>query len=429
MSSIARRVARPRFHYAWVVVGVTFLALLASAGVRAAPGALIVPLERAIGWDRASISLVVAISILTYGLGAPLGSAIVDRVGIRLVMAGGLGVIAAGSAAMMLMTELWQFLLLWGVIIGLATGAVASVLGATIAIRWFRTDRGMVVGLFSAAASMGQLLFLPTLVSLTVVGGWEAAVAAMAVAVGALVVPALLLMREGPSDVGLRAYGDTGDPEPAEAGGVAAQDVRVPMATAARSVDFWLLAGSFFVCGFTSNGLIGTHLLPHAVEHGFSEVTAAGAVGVMGLMNVVGTLASGWLTDRYDNRRLLAAYYGFRAASIFALPFVADTFGLYAFAIVYGLDWIATVPPTANLVARIWGRASVGSIYGWVYFSHMVGAAIAAFAGGVVRQTFGDYSAIFLAAALLGFVAAGMATRISHPGVATSSDEVAAAAA
>ena len=422
-------VPRRGFHYAWVVVAVTFVALLVAAGIRAAPAVLIRPLETSFGWDRAAISFVVAASILAFGLGAPIGGALVERIGARLVMTGGLLVIAAGIAPMLVMTELWQFFLFWGVIAGLGTGVVAGVLGATVALRWFRTSRGVVLGLFSAASSMGQLIFLPTFVAVVLTGSWQGVVALMAIASSAVALPVALLMRDRPEDVGRRRVGDEGslppesEPEDGEAGG------RVPMRTATRSADFWLLAGSFFVCGFTTNGLIGTHLLPHATEHGFSEVTVAGAIGLMGMMNVAGTLASGWMTDRYDNRRLLACYYAFRAASIFALPFVLETTGLYAFAIVYGLDWVATVPPTVNLTARIWGRASVGTIYGWIFFSHMVGAAIAAFAAGVIHQAFGDYTAIFLGAALLGVVAAGMALRISQPGVvARSSAQVPAAA-
>jgi sugar phosphate permease len=418
-----------RLHFAWIVVAVTFLALLVAAGIRAAPTVLIRPLEETLGWDRASISLVVALSILAYGLGAPFGGTLVDRFGPRWVMAGGMALIAGGLAAMLAMTELWQFVLLWGAVVGIGTGMVSSVLAATVALRWFRTNRGVVVGLLSSAGSAGQLLFLPGLVAVAAVGGWTGAVGAMALAAGIVVPIAILLMRDRPEDVGRRPVGDDGTLPPERNEDGSSATIRVPMRVATRSADFWLLAGSFFICGFTSNGLIGTHLLPHAVEHGFAEVTAAGAMGLMGLMNVVGTLGSGWLTDRHDNRRLLAIYYGLRAVAIMALPFISEAYGLYAFAILMGLDWIATVPPTANLTARIWGRASVGSIYGWIFFSHMVGAAIAAYAGGLVREAFGDYSAIFIAAALLGGVAMLLALRISHTGLAPQARDPEGAAA
>ncbi len=406
---------RSRWHYAFVVAAVTFGVVLATAGVRAAPGALILPLQAEFGWNRASISLAVALSILAYGFGAPLAGGLIDRFGPRRIAIAGCALIAAGLLPMLWMTQEWQLFLFWGLVVGVGTGAVGGVLGATIATRWFRSHRGMVVGLFSAASSMGQLIFLPSLVGLTVASGWRLAIGAMAVAVLVVAVPTLILLRDRPSDVGAQPYGDDGTAEAAEVERAEAAH-GMTLRQAAGTRDFWLLAASFFVCGFTSNGLIGTHLIPHAVEHGFSELTAASAVGLMGMMNVVGTLASGWLTDRYDNRRLLAAYYGFRALSIAFLPVILAVPWLFVFAIVYGLDWIATVPPTVNLTTRVFGRAHMGTIYGWIFCSHMIGAALAAYLGGAVHDALGDYSSIFLAASLLGFVAAGLALRISVPG-------------
>lgn len=371
---------------------------------------LIKPLEAEFGWDRASISLAVAVSILTFGLGAPIGGTLVDRFGVRGVMLGGLALIAGGLVPLVALRDLWQLHLLWGLVTGLGTGAVANVLGVTVAVRWFRTHRGLVMGLFAAAASAGQLVFLPALMGATLAGGWRGAVGLMAAVIALLLVPVALLIRERPEDVGMRRVGE-GDAGPSDA--ERAEDVRrTALGAAARGRDFWLLAASFFVCGWTTNGLIGTHLIPHAVEHGFSQVTAAGAVALMGMMNVVGTLASGWLTDRFDNRKLLATYYAFRSLSIAALPFLVDVPVFLLFAVVYGLDWIATVPPTANLVARHWGRASVGTIYGWIFFGHMVGAALAAYAGGVMRDAFGDYTLAFISAAALGFIAVAFSLAI-----------------
>jgi MFS family permease len=402
-----------RFHYAWVVVAITFLALLVTSSVRAAPGVLITPLEQEFGWDRAAISAAIAVSILTFGLGGPLSGTLVNRFGPRKVILFGCSVIAVGLLAMLTLHDLWQFFTFWGVIVGIGTGAVGNVLGATVAHRWFRSHRGLVIGAFGAATSTGQLIFIPAMAALTVNVGWRAAIQLLVVISIAVLVPVAIFMRDKPEDLGLRAFGDQLVLSDAER----AQDVRsTPLRAAIRTGDFWLLAGSFFICGYTSNGLIGTHLIPHAIEHGFTEVTAASAVGVMGAMNIVGTLGSGWLSDRYDNRKLLAAYYGFRALSLTLLPLVFDVQGLYIFAVVYGLDWIATVPPTANLVARIYGRASVGTIYGWVFFSHMVGAAIAAYAAGYVHTILGDYHLMFISAALFGVVAAGLALRIQAPG-------------
>jgi predicted MFS family arabinose efflux permease len=268
----------------------------------------------------------------------------------------------------------------------------------------------VVIGLFSGAGSAGQLVFVPSMMALVVVTGWRGAVLLMTASAAALLIPVLFWLRDRPADVGLHPFGQSGEASAAER----AEDARTtPLALAARTRDFWLLAGSFFICGYTSNGLIGTHLIPHAVEHGFTEVTAAGTVGLMGAMNIVGTLASGWLTDRYDNRRLLAAYYGFRSLAILALPFIVEVPMLLLFAVVYGLDWIATVPPTANLTATIFGRASLGTVYGWIFFGHMVGAALAAYAGGFFRSVLGDYHMVFLSAAALGFVAVALSLSIT----------------
>lgn len=403
----------PRPHYAWVVVAVTFLALLVAASVRAAPGILILPLEQEFGWDRAAVSGAVAISILTFGLGGPVSGTLIARYGPRTVILGGSVLIALGLGAFLAVRELWQLFLFWGVVVGVGTGAVGNVLGATVAHRWFRTHRGLVIGLFGAATSAGSLVFVPAMAALSVSVGWRGAIVLLIVACVAVLVPVALFMRDRPADVGARAFGEG---ETVSAAERADDERRTPLRAAVRTTDFWLLAGSFFICGYTSNGLVGTHLIPHAVEHGFTAVTAASAVGVMGAMNIAGTLSSGWLSDRFDNRKLLAGFYAFRALSLAALPLVIESRGLYLFAIVYGLDWIATVPPTANLTAKIFGRASLGTLYGWIFFSHMVGAAIAAYLGGFFHEVLGDYHLMFISAALLGFIAAGLALRIG-PGV------------
>lgn len=395
-----------------MVVGVTFTALLVAASVRAAPGVLITPLESEFGWDRAAISAAIAISLLTFGLGGPVSGTLVERFGPRKVILGGAVSIAAGLAAMLALHDLWQLFLFWGVVVGVGTGAVGNVVGATVAHRWFRSHRGLVIGLFGAATSTGQLIFVPAMAALTVAVGWRGAIWLLVAACIAVLLPVAVFMRDRPEDAGVRAFGEqivVSDEERA------ADRRSTPLRQAMRTTDFWLLAGSFFICGYTSNGLVGTHLIPHALEHGFTAVTAASAVGVMGAMNTVGTLASGWLSDRYDNRRLLAVYYGFRAISLSVLPLVFEVRDLYLFAILYGLDWIATVPPTANLVAQIFGRASLGTIYGWVFFSHMVGAALAAYAGGYFHTVIGDYHLMFISAALFGFIAAALALRIKAP--------------
>jgi MFS family permease len=399
-----------RWHYAGIIVVVTFLTLLASSGVRTVPGVIIKPLEGEFGWDRGSISLAVAISLFAYGFGGPVGGTLIDRSGPRRIMTAGLALVAVGLWLMLRITDVWQLHVLWGLIVGVGTGIVANVLGATIANRWFNKYRGLIMGLFGAAAAAGQLVFLPWMVTLNAALGWRATIQTLAIVAASLIIPVAILMRDRPQDVNTRAVGDDGSPASAPP----AQEMRsTSLADAIRTRDFWLLAGSFFVCGYTTNGLITTHLIPHTLEHGFDQVATAGAIGTMGMMNIIGTLASGWLSDRYDNRKLLAMYYGFRGISLAALPFIVEMRGLFIFAIIYGLDWVATVPPTVNLTAMRFGRGSLGTLYGWIFCSHMIGAGIAAYAGGFFRNILGDYHLIFISAAIMGAIAVGLSMSIS----------------
>jgi sugar phosphate permease len=408
-------------HYAWVIAGTTFFALLVSSSVRLIPTIIIKPLEAEFSWDRASISLAVAISLFAFGFGAPLGGSLVERFGPKRVMLYGLGLSAVGLTLLTGLGELWHLHLLWGLVVGIGTGAITNVLGATIGLRWFNQHRGMILGLFGAATATGQLIFLPTLIAFSGASGWRAAIALMALAVALIIVPVVVLMRNRPEDKGLAPVGKA-------TVATAAMDARfTPLRQAIRTRDFWLLAGSFFVCGYTTNGLIGTHLLPHTLEHGFVEAEISGALALMGFMNIFGTLASGWLSDRYDNRKLLAIYYSFRALSLAALPFILEIQGMLLFSIIYGLDWVATVPPTANLAAARFGRRSLGTIYGWIFCSHMIGAGLASYAGGFFRDLLGDYHLIFVSAAILGIVAAGLALRITPQRPALQAEKAASA--
>ncbi len=403
-----QRPVRGTIYYGWVVVGVTAITLLVSAGVRSAPGVFLDSLETDLGWSRAAISFAVSIGLLLFGLAGPLSGWLMDRLGPRLVMLGGLALIAASMVASASMTALWQLNLFWGALSGIGTGVAASVLGATVANRWFVARRGLVLGVFGAATSAGQLVFVPLLAQLEVGMGWRGSVLVLAAAAAVLLAPVLLLMRDDPSKLGLAPYGGS-PPEPV---GTAILPASGVMARALRTPEFWLLSTSFFICGATSNGLIGTHLIAHATEHGIPKGTAAGMLALMGTMNFIGTVASGWLTDRFNPRRLLACYYGFRGISLLFLPFVTDTMGLAAFAILFGLDYIATVPPTAALVADIFGRKNVGTVFGWVFCAHQIGAALAAWLGGLARVVTGDYGPAFLTAGILAITAAALSLRI-----------------
>ncbi|MFN0074110.1 MAG: MFS transporter, partial [Chloroflexota bacterium] len=316
------------------------------------------------------------------------------------------------AAGLLTVGTLWELILWWGVIIGLGTGALALVLGATVANRWFISNRGLATGLLGAGVSAGQLIFIPIMMGLTITYGWRAPIGLSLAFMGIIVLPlTIFLVKDQPADLGLKPLGW----RPDAAGSAVLTEPATRMQDALRTSDFWLLAGSFFVCGVTTNGLIGTHLVPHAVEHGFSEYTAAGALALLGGMNVIGTLASGYLTDRYDPRMLLAVYYGLRSAALILLPLVNEPVGLTAFAIIFGLDWVATVPPTVALTADRFGRASVGTVFGWIFCSHQIGAAFASYAGGLARVWLGDYQAAFVIAAIMGFIAAGISTRVSRP--------------
>src|ERR671916_384243 len=411
-----------KLYYGWVVVWVVFAALLVSAGVRAAPTVLINPLESEFGWGRAAISAAVSVGLLLYGLTGPAAGWLMDRFGPKPLTLFGLGLIGLSTLMGAAMTELWQLNVFWGVLSGLGTGVVAPVLGATVANRWFVERRGLVLGILGAAASAGQLVTVPALMWLVVESRWRTATVVLAAIVLLVLVPVLLFMRNDPTSVGLRPYGEPDEnpaeespaPEPSTAVAQPPEPGGSPVLRALRSPVFWLLSGSFFICGASSNGIIGVHFVPHSIDHGIPEVTAASALALMGAMNFVGTIASGWLTDSYDPRKLLALYYSLRGLSLLLLPFVTDFSGLAVFAVFFGLDYIATVPPTVALVADRFGRLNVGAVFGWVFFSHQVGAALASYLGGVARDSLGDYTLAFLAAGVLAILAALMAYLINR---------------
>ena len=403
-----------RIHYAWIVAAVTFIALMGAAGFRATPSVLIVPLQHEFGWNRAVISVAVSINLILFGLTGPFAAALMDRFGLRVVTVGALITVASGALLTTVMNSPWQLYLLWGVVVGLGTGCMASVLAATVAGRWFVQRRGLVLGALTAAGATGQLIFLPGLGWLAQNVGWRDA--AIAVAAGALVVVPIvgIFLRNRPSEVGLTAYGASeADATPTATGSPILNAFR-GLGIGVRSRDFWLLAGSFFICGASTNGLIGTHLIPASIDHGMAEVAAASLLAVIGVFDVVGTLASGYLTDRFDSRWLLFAYYGLRGLSLLLLPYVfgSPQFGLILFIVFYGLDWVATVPPTVQLARKAFGQQNFAIVYGWVFAAHQLGAASIAFAAGAIRTFFGDYQIAFMSSGLLCLVAAGLVLRI-----------------
>jgi MFS family permease len=396
-------------HYAFVVAGVTFAALLVAAGLRAAPGVLMLPLGANFGWSRATISTTAAVGICLYGLVGPFAAALMQTVGIRRTMIGGLALMSVSTFASLWMSQPWQYLLTWGVFSGIGSGAVASVMGASVVNRWFATRQGLVMGALTASTATGALIFLPFMAWLTEGGAWRPVVWFVSIACAALIPVAALLMPEHPGDIGTERFGTTPDnattaPRRQVAGPMLAITTLV---SASRSPMFWLLFGTFFVCGLTTNGLVGTHLIAYCGDHGIAPVRAAGLLSLMGLFDLFGTTGSGWLSDRYDPRKLLFAYYGLRGLSLIALPFLDFSAGsLTIFAIFYGLDWIATVPPTVKLATLHFGERDAPIVFGWVFVGHQLGAATAAFGAGLIRTVSGSYGPAFLIAGIFGVLAA-----------------------
>ena len=416
---LAAALTRRNIHYGWVMVGLTFFAALVSAGAVGAPGVFIVPLQREFGWTTAEISSALSIRFILFGLMAPFAAALLNRYGLRNVTLAAQSLVISALVVSLAMTKVWQLMLLWGVVIGLGTGMTALVLGATIAARWFAARRGLVVGILTASVATGQLVFLPLLAHLTDRYGWRVALALMC---GMLVVAAfsvLMLMRDRPSDVGLRPFGDNGTeplaaPAPNNAPILAA--ALGTLRDASKSSVFWALFLTFAICGASTAGLIQVHLIPMCLDFGIPQVQAASLLAAMGVFDFFGTIFSGWLSDRYDNRWLLFWYYGLRGLSLVFLPFSDFSFyGLSLFAMFYGLDWIATVPPTVRLTAQRFGAERANLVFGWIFAGHQIGAGFAAFAAGLSRTLLASYLPAFFVAGALCIVAALIALGISRP--------------
>ncbi|HEX6834219.1 MAG TPA: MFS transporter [Rudaea sp.] len=407
---------RDRLHYAWVVAALTFVTLLVVAGIRATPSVLIVPLEQAFGWSRDRITLAISIGLALFGLMGPFAAAVMQRFGVRRTMIVALLLLAAAMGGSSLVTSPIGLILTWGVLAGIGTGTMAMVLGVTIVNRWFEARRGSVLGLLTASTATGQLIFLPVLAWVVSHYDWRIVVWIVAGAALLLVPLVALLMPERPGDVGLSRYGaSAADATPVSKQNPIAAAFRA-LADASRTRTFWLLFLTFFVCGLSTNGLIGTHLIAFCADNGIPEVQAAGMLAAMGIFDIVGTTFSGWLSDRYDNRWLLFTYYGLRGLSLLYLPYSSFSFyGLGLFTMFYGLDWIATVPPTVRLTNEKFGIERAPMVYGWIGAGHQLGAAVAAFGAGVLRVQTNRYVEAFLLAGLACLLAAAAVLLIRRP--------------
>ncbi len=406
---------RRRIHPAWWAAGATFLALLGAAGFRSTPGVMVEPLNAEFGWSIGAISFALSVNLALFGLTAPFAAALMERFGVRRVVSGALVMVAIGSGLTVFMSSVWQLVLLWGVVVGLGTGSMAMALVATVVGRWFVARRGLVSGILTAATATGQLIFLPLIAAVVETDGWRPAALTISAA-ALLVVPVVLAMlRDRPSDLGVAPYGGIAADVVAAPprSGVAAMAVRA-LGAAVRVRTFWLLVGGFFVCGATTAGLVQSHFVPAAHDHGMPATTAASLLAVVGVFDLVGTVASGWLTDRCDPRVLLAVYYGLRAVSLALLPplFGSDlNASMFAFVIFYGLDWVATVPPTLALCREVFGP-SAPMVFGWIFASHQLGAAFAALVAGLVRDALGSYDAAWFGGAVLCVLAAVLSIAI-----------------
>jgi MFS family permease len=409
--------SQTRIHPAWWVAVVTFLKIIGAAGFRSTPGVLMPPLHDEFGWPMGVIGGAVSVNLVLFGLAAPFSAALMERLGIQRVIAVALGLVSLGSLLPIWMTQSWQLVLCWGIVVGMGTGAMSMGLVATVTGRWFVARRGLVTGILTAAGATGQLIFLPVLAWLADNHGWRTA--AIVTAAAALTVVPLVLwkLHDHPSVLGLTAYGAPEGTSVARPPRPTGHPVHLALGTlrdASRTSVFWLLVGSFAVCGMSTNGLVGTHFIPAAHDHGMPTTTAAGLLALVGVFDVVGTIFSGWLTDRVDARVLLAAYYTLRGASLFLLPSLfSDSMhvNMLAFILFYGLDWVATVPPTIALCRSAFGeRAPI--VFRWVFASHQLGAAVAALGAGLVRDQLGTYDLAWYAAAVLCIMAAAMCVSI-----------------
>jgi MFS family permease len=415
---LAPALARRGIHYGWAIVAVTFLTMLATSAAMGMAGVLLLPLHTEFGWDDSSISGALALRLLLFGLVGPFAAALMLRYGLRAVVATALAMIVAALILATRITALWQLWASWGLMVGLATGMTAMVLSASVANRWFTARRGLVMGMLSASNATGQLLFLPVAAWLSDHIGWRAAILPAGIACAVCFVLVLLVMRDHPGELNLPSYGETKivPPPIRGAAGNAVQLSFNALAAAAKTRTFWILFGTFFVCGLSTNGLVQNHFIPLCHDFGMDGVTAASVLAMMGACDFVGTIGSGWLSDRFDSRKLLFWYYGLRGVSLLFLPY--STFSLYGlslFAVFYGLDWIATVPPTVKLASQAFGREQAPLVFGWVFTAHQLGAASAALGAGITRDALNSYLPAFIAAGLACMIAAVAALAIRRP--------------
>ncbi len=400
-------IKQPGIHYAWIILAVTFACLFVASALRSVPGIIMLSLEHEFNWSRETISGAVSVNLLLFGLAGPFLGRLMDLYGTKAITLLMISLVTLGAIGSISMKEPWQLYLFWGLIIGAGSGGTSIVMGSTVVNRWFHKRRGLALGILGAAFSSGQLIFTPILMSLNIHLGWRAATLFIVLLLGLVVLPLIMkFMVDNPGLKGTQPYGAI------KVTASLIQPDRNPMRMAMANPQFWLLAFSFGICGFTTSGLLQTHLIPHGIEHGFPAMTMAACFGLMGATDMIGTILSGWICDRFGKRGPLAIYYALRGVSLMLLPYVESTGQLMAFSVVYGLNWLSTVPATSALTADLFGKQNVGVVFGWICFAHQVGAALASYGAGYLHNLAGNYTLAFMTSGLFALVATGLVVNI-----------------
>jgi len=402
-------IKRPGIHYAWIILAVTFACLFVASALRSVPGIIMLSLEHEFNWSRETISGAVSINLLLFGLAGPFLGRLMDLYGTKAISLIMILLVTVGAIGSIFMRAPWQLYLFWGVIIGAGSGGTSIVMGSAVVNRWFQQRRGLALGILGAAFSSGQLIFTPVIMNLNMHLGWRTATLFIALLLGLIVLPLVAkFMADAPVLKGLQPYGATDDAE------LVIPPDSNPMRLAMASSQFWLLAFSFGFCGFTTSGLLQTHLIPHGIEHGFTEMTMAVSLGLMGATDIIGTILSGWLCDRFGKRWPLAVYYTLRGVTLMLLPYVESTEQLMAFSVVFGLNWLSTVPATSALTADLFGKQNIGVVFGWICFAHQVGAALACYGASYLHDLAGNYTIAFVTSGLFALVATGLVVNIRN---------------